>query len=164
MTAAIGFLQVADHVARNPIARAVAAARLREAVRVFATRLYLLADGELVPDDGSAAAKTLYVAWLVLFSRGQQDGADGRVMRGAISTIEQLAGRSWAWRTADASAIDAGLRRARAVFDHAQPDEVRTAWAELDGLERAIQRKAEAVRNAPPHADGSLVAIAGAQP
>ena len=152
MTAALGFLHVDDHVARNPIARAVAAQRLRAAVRNSQTGIYLLDDGDIVDADGPSWARVLYVAWLVLHARGQADSAAARVMRGAISTIEQLAKRGWAWRRIDAAAVDAGLTHARNAVDGAAAAEVRAAWAELDALERKLQRdgatRAHAAREA----------------
>ena len=66
MTAAPDFLVVGEHTARNPVARAVAQARIGQAVRDFALRLYLLpddtevmADAANVPGVGERQARAL---------------------------------------------------------------------------------------------------------
>lgn len=142
VTRTLGFLHVSEHVARNPIARAVAASRLHAAVRDSLLQIYLHADGDDVSAEGPSWARVLYVAWLVLHARGASASPDARVMRGAMSSVEQLARRGWRWSTEDAAAIDAGLTRAQQTVQGAPPSEVRTAWEELDALERGVRRSA----------------------
>lgn len=137
-TTAPDFLVVPQHVARNPVARAIARQRMERCVDLFATRLYLLADGEQVESDGTAAARVLYVAYLLLDKAGQGDAPAARVIRGGISTVEQLALRRWAWRSADAPAIDQAFQRARDTVAAAAAVEVQRAWAELYRLEAQI--------------------------
>ena len=48
-------------------------------MRTFATRLYLLAEGEQVESDGTAAARSLYVAYLVLERLDLSGAAPGAV-------------------------------------------------------------------------------------
>jgi hypothetical protein len=53
---------VPEHVARNPVARAIAKAQMTEAVRDFCTRIYLPADAlEACPCCGSSARVWEYV-------------------------------------------------------------------------------------------------------
>ena len=136
MTGAPGFLQVSEHVARNPIGRAVARRLLAVGVRDFLIRLHLLADGELVAADGVASAKVLMVAFEVLRQRGLDGGPDAGVIRGAISAVEQLSTRGWRWRIQDAAAIDAGMQRAEVIAGAASAAEMLAAWLVIGQIER----------------------------
>ena len=60
-TVAPDVLLVHRDVAANPVARAIARHRLRLAVRNFATRIYMLQEGEDVCSDADAAARTVYI-------------------------------------------------------------------------------------------------------
>lgn len=133
-----GFLIVHPDVASNPVARAIARARLHASVQTFATRLYLLQEGEAVEADGTAAARVLYVAYLLLDGRGQGGDPPARVIRGAISALEQLALRGWTWHTRDATAVDQALEHARAAVDAAKAADVQRAWAELYRIDARI--------------------------
>lgn len=133
-----GFLLVDRHVALNPVAQAVMRARLDRTVAVFATRLYLLQPDEKVPADGMAAARVLFVATLVLDAHGASDSAASRVMRGAISTIEQLARRQWRWRPEFAAAIDVGLQHAQDTVRQYGPRAVQAAWLRLAEIDARL--------------------------
>jgi len=65
MTTAPDFRLVDEHVARNPVAQAIAKSQLTIATRDFQTRLYLLQDGEDVTGDVMASSKVLAVAQAV---------------------------------------------------------------------------------------------------
>lgn len=131
-----GFAVVDEHVARNPVARAIARQRLTQAVRDFATRIYLLADGELVKADGLAAARVLAVAIRVCEQRGQQASTECRVMRGGLEAVVNLSARRWAWRRADATAIEVAIQHAQHVFNGATAEEQRNAHRFVINLER----------------------------
>lgn len=132
------FLVVDQHVARNPIARAIARTRLERCVRTFATRLYLLQEGEQVCEDGTAAARSLYVAYLALERAGQASSPAARVIHGGVSTLEALALRQWRWHTRDAAAIDTALQYAAETVNATPPADMQRAWAELYRLEARI--------------------------
>lgn len=144
MIGAPGFLVVGQQVARNPVARAIARQRMASSVRDFSIRLHLLADGELVSADAVASAKVLMVAFEVLHAAGLQDSPPASVIRGAISTLEQLALRGWRWRTQDATAIDAGLQRAQMVASAASAVDMQRAWRALDEIEERIAASRQA--------------------
>lgn len=135
MTAAPDFLVVGEHVARNPVARAVARARITQAVRDFLLRLYLLPDATEVQADADAAAKVLAVAIAVCEAAGQLHSADCRVMHGGMGAVVDLARRRWHWRSADAVALDQALQRALAVYQAATAEQVQHAWRRVAGME-----------------------------
>lgn len=128
----LAFWQVPQHVARNPIARALARARLRQSCTEFALQLYSLPPGAYVASEALAASRVLMVAMhaLVLTQRGESP--DARVIAGGVSTLAQLSERGWRWRTVDAPAIDAALVRARDVMAAAPAQLVQRAWIELE--------------------------------
>ena len=132
------FVVTDQHVARNPVARAIARQQLTTAVRDFATRLYLLADGEPVQADGLAAARVLAVAIRVCEMRGQQDSPACRVMRGGLEAVVQLSARRWAWRRADASALDTAIHHAQQVFAGATALEQKAAHRFVIALEQQV--------------------------
>ena len=136
MTAAApGFLYVEEHVARNPVARAIARHRVADAVRDFQTRLYLLSDGENVQTDVMAAAKVIAVALAVRQHAGQLGAADARVMQGSMGQLATIAERGFVWRTTDAVAIDVGLQRAVEVYRAASAQQIQAAHKHVGRIE-----------------------------
>lgn len=132
------FVVVPPHVARNPVARAIARQRITSAMLDFRLRLYQIDDGEHVPADGLTAARVLAVAIRVAELRGQSDGADCRVMRGGLEAMVALSARRWRWRCADAPALDSALTRALQVYRGASAVEQQRAYAFVMELERTL--------------------------
>lgn len=126
------FRLVDQHVARNPVARAIARRNVQAAVRDFSLRLYLLPDGHLVQEDAQAAAHVLMVALEIRAAQRDHDSADVRVMRGGISALTDIALRGYRWRQIDARAIDCALQRATAVFAAASATQVQDAWHTIE--------------------------------
>ena len=131
---------VPEHVARNPVARAIAKRQMTEAVRDFSTRVYLLADGEDARADGTASARVLAIGIRLCEQRGQEDGPACRVMRGGMEAIVGLAQRKWRWRRLGAAAIDQALHNALDTVRSASPDEMQRAWRFVQQLERQAER------------------------
>lgn len=126
------FLIVDEHVARNPIARAIAKRRIDQSVRVFTIRVYMLRNGEQVASDIQAAAKVMTVAIAIL----EQRGLDDPVIRGGISCCTACARRRFAWHEVDAVAIAQALRRANDVYQAAGAVETQRAFALVTRIER----------------------------
>ena len=142
MSSAPEFLMVGEHVARNPVARAVARQRLRQAMMEFQTRLYMLSDGEYVPVDCQAAAKALAVAAATLEHQGLGDSIECRIIAGGLGAISDIARTKWLWRTRHAGAIDTALEHAKEVYTRASAEDVnaahrRVARIELEAATRA---------------------------
>ncbi len=124
-------LVVDEHVARNPLAQAVAKARQIQSARDFGIRLYLLQDGEDALSDGVAAARVVRLALILCEQRGAPLSAEARVLAGAVSTLLGLAQRRWAWRCMDAAAIDTGLQRAIEEVQRSSAAQMAKAWQQL---------------------------------
>jgi hypothetical protein len=133
--AAVDFLVVDEHVARNPVARAVARNRISSGTRDFMLRLYLLPEGADVAADCQVAAKVLATAIAVLEAQGQHDSPNCRVMAGAMGALVGLSGRRWKWRTVDAVALDQALQRALQVYSTASAQQLQRAYVRVAQLE-----------------------------
>ena len=137
------FRVVPMHVARNPVARAVAITRMRQAVLDFQLRLHLLPDGQKVDGDVYAALQVLTVCLLSLEELGRAESADARVMRGAQSTLLQCASHGSTWRTEYAQAIDIGLARAVDTFRLLPADVTARAWQQMRRIEEQAGTNAD---------------------
>lgn len=129
------FVVVPQHVASNPVARAIQRARINAAVRDFTTRLHLLQPGEQVATDVMATSHVLHIALHVLEQRGQLDDAAARVIRGGISCLVQLSNARFLWQATMAIPIDTALDRARQVVTAATPRELQAAYRHLGTLQ-----------------------------
>jgi len=127
-----GFLVVSEHMARNPIARAIQRQRIERSTRDFRIRLHMLGDGEVVASDAIASAKVLAVALGVLQMQGAEGCTAWRLMRGGTSALQQLSERGFRWRTADAVAVDVALEHAAATVTTAPAELVRRAWIDSE--------------------------------
>lgn len=136
-TLAPDFRVVREHVARNPVARAIARRNLTEAVRDFSIRLHLLHDGELVAADAQASARVLAIAIHVCDYTLGADSVNSRVMCAGMRCLEQLAARGFKWRMLDAVAIEQALRYAVDVYNAASAEQVNAAWRHVRRLETA---------------------------
>ena len=127
-----GFLAVDQHVARNPIARAIQRQRIDRTTRDFRIRVHLLQDGEIVTADAIASAKVLAVALGVLQMQGAEGCTAWRLMRGGTSALQQCSERGFRWHTADAVAVDVALEHAAVTVSTAPAALVQRAWIESE--------------------------------
>lgn len=113
----MSFFSIVDqHVARNPVARAVQKRRIEAAIRDYQTALYLAADGSDQVANASAGAN---------------------VMRGALSALLQSAVPGARWRAINAGAVDVGMSRAASVILSSPAEVTREAWKYVSSLEAA---------------------------
>lgn len=137
-TGAPDFLLVDKHVALNPVARAIARRRMRQAMLDFQIRLRLLTDGEAVPLDCQAAAKVLAVAAAALDYQGQGDSAAARVIAGGMGALADMAGAGWLWRSRHATAVDEALKRAEQAYATAPGRITQLAHLHVQGIEQRV--------------------------
>lgn len=130
------FLYVDEHVARNPVAQAIAKSRLTLATRDFQTRLYLLREGEVIQSDVEAAAKVLAVALAVLASRQQAESPEARIMAGGMSALAQCSQLGFVWRKRNTAAVDIALQWALDVYRGATAIETQRAHRDVTAIER----------------------------
>jgi hypothetical protein len=123
-----GFLVVDQHVARNPVARAIQRQRIERSTRDFRIRVHMLNDGEVVHADAIASAKVLAVALGVLQMQGAEGCTAWRLMRGGLSALQQLSERDFRWRRLDAVALE----HAAATVITAPATLVQRAWMDSE--------------------------------
>ena len=140
MTIAPTFLLVDEHIGRNPVAHAMAKARVISSTRDFCTRLYMLPEGEKVHSDLQSAAKVLAVAIRIAEVAGRIDTPPGRIMRGGMQCLVQLAQRDARWRKMDAAAIDAALMHALDEYSAATAQQTQDAHRFVMSLDHAAMQ------------------------
>ncbi|MCU0920192.1 MAG: hypothetical protein MUF08_03125 [Burkholderiaceae bacterium] len=133
-TVAPDFRVVPEHVARNPVARAIAVKRIEQAARDFALRVYLLKPGDDVRSDCHAAATVLAVSLAVLELQGRADSPDARVIAGSLSGLSSLA-PSFRWRPELAVSVDQGLQRAVTTYREAPAGVVQRAYVRVRAMD-----------------------------
>lgn len=132
------FRVVPMQVARNPVARAVAMTRMRQAVLDFQLRLHFLPYDQDVMGDVHAAMQVLTVCLFSLEELGTLDQPAANVMRGAQSALLRCAERKGKWRPVDASAIDIGLQYAVDTFKVLPADVTARAWQRMPRIEQEV--------------------------
>lgn len=128
------FLVVGEHIARNPVARAVARKRIEAATRDFLLRMYLLADGTNVQADAHAASVVLAVGIAIEEDAGRAGESDSRVMAGGMSTLVGLSQTRFQWHHRHAAALDVALQRALDVLNRATALQVQDAHRKVAAL------------------------------
>lgn len=136
MKAAEAFRVVPMHVARNPVARAVAMTRMRQAVLDFQLRLHFLPYDQQVMGDVHAAMQVLTVCLFSLEEMNVLDQPGASVMRGAQSALLNCAARQGRWRPIDAPAVDVGLAYAVDTFKLLPADVTARAWRRMHKIEQ----------------------------
>ena len=134
-TSAPQFRHVPEHVARNPIAQAIARRNLTLAARDFQISLYLLAEGDDVTADVIAASKLLAVAMAILAARQHDSSTEARIIAGGMSCLAQCSQRHFRWHPRDAVAIDMALASAVTVYRGATPLETQRAYQRITAAE-----------------------------
>lgn len=129
------FQVVPMHVARNPVARAIAITRMRQAVLDFQLRLHFLPYDQQVMGDVHCAMQVLTVCLFSLEELGRADEPAARVMRGAQQALLQCAGRKGLWRPEYAQPVDIGLQRAVETFKLLPADVTARAWQRMRRIE-----------------------------
>lgn len=132
------FLSVSEHVACNPVARAVSAARLQAGVRDFrATRLALLLDGDDASGDVHVCVTLLTVCILAMDLAGHAEHDGVPQMREAKRLLIECAKRGGKWQVADTPAVDEALLCAMDLYPQLGAQPVRDAWARIHRVEGA---------------------------
>lgn len=117
----IGFHVVPEHVARNPVARAMAKRRMDAQWRDHAIRIHTMIDGEDARGDIQVTSFLLAVAMKALEFEGKTESADGRVITGGMGALRDMAVTGNVWRTRHRNSVDVAMQRAKEVFDKSPP-------------------------------------------
>lgn len=128
------FLQrVSKQTAQNPVARAVARDQLHKMLNDQGLRLYLKAKGDTCAElaNGLGSCLTMvYAACVLDHNNIDLDGPQVRILRGGISTCQQLAA-SDKYDPTCAVAIDMALDCAESLNRQVSPLAMTMAWREL---------------------------------
>lgn len=124
-----------NKIANNPVARSIARNNLTKAMTHLALRIYSLDSrepcGDLLQEVGFVLALIGMAA-----ERDPAIGLDNpgvRVIRGALSAVEQMSG-SGKWDRAQAAAIEHGVNTAIELNRVIKQQHLITAWNQIQGM------------------------------
>lgn len=121
------FSVVDEHVARNPIARALARQAMRTSVRDI-TLAWYVPTPYCDPGDVAACKRALDVAIVVLDLMNGGGTPPHTAMAQARAVLYQVVERGYRWRIQDAPAIDIGLQHALDVLRDSDAKTQQRAW------------------------------------
>lgn len=125
--------RVSKQTAQNPVARAVARDQLHKMLNDQRLRLYLKAKGDACAElaNGLGSCLTMVYAACVLDRNNiDLDGPQVRILRGGISTCQQLASTD-KYEPQCAVAIDMALECAESLNKQVSPLAMTMAWCEF---------------------------------
>lgn len=124
----------------NPVARAVARAKLHQTIVSQKIKLYLMNEGE----DCGEVCEGIGMTLAVLGYAAEIDPKIGphdstvRILRGGLSACQSmlLTGK---WAKINTVAIDVALDAAEVINQQVSPDCINKAWKALSAMEAAVQ-------------------------
>lgn len=129
------FQTTEQHIARNPIARAVAKKRLRSSMIDACIKFYLTPNGDKLVEDVDATATVLATAQEILLARQEEDP----VIKGAMSVCQECAQRSFLWQQKYAVTLDVALQRAMSIYMTAPAIEVQNAFQKINSIRDQVR-------------------------
>lgn len=94
------------NVARNPVARAIAAQQLKKRMIDHRIQLFMLYEGDNAREHVLPIADPIFIMAYALEMMGQEDSVDHRKLRSAMRLLVDCSERKFTWRKADAITID----------------------------------------------------------
>lgn len=118
-------------VARNPVARAVAAQQLKKRMIDHRIQLFLLHEGDNAAEHILPISDAIFVMAYALGEAGEEDSVDHRKLRSAMLVLVDCSKRGFTWRKSEAitidNAIDICVNRWRSIH----PDILQEAIAHI---------------------------------
>ena len=100
--------KVSKNTAKNPVARAIAKQKLREAVTTQRIAIFLRNDGEDFRDTALTLALPMY-AVMMCFEETGEDSPDMRKLKGGCAVLKQISETGFVWRKEYAISLDNAL-------------------------------------------------------
>lgn len=135
-------LTLDPNLARNPVARGLAVARLRSTTCTALIRLHLLEEGEPMQDLLHPLAQSLAVLERGLALDGHEQHPDALRVQEALEAAVDLARGGWLWRRRCLALLDDGMERVRVLYPTLSLKAVAGAWR---AVAEASARAAKAV-------------------
>lgn len=121
--------KVKKAVGMNPIARAIAKQRLKQAILGYRVAVYLMDQGEPAESDYTVMA-TIFAS--TMGAMPSQSDVDYRKLKAGMSVCAQAALRGWTWDMADAVTLDNALEIVLDVFPKLPPqaanESIKRVW------------------------------------
>lgn len=119
------------HVGANPVAQAIAKAKLHSAILDQQLRIYLMEDGEPCAELCEGVGMTLAVVGYASELSGLGDTPQNRVLRGGLSACQQML-LADKWNGTNATAVSNALDAAEQLNRQVRPDFINRAWKSLN--------------------------------
>lgn len=140
---ATAFRSVPQHVARNPVARAVERARLRKARLDTALELAMLADWEHAPSILCGVADAVAMAIKAIEGMDDPDYL-GDAMVDAMDALTEMSGQGFVWRVKHREAVINAFEIAVDILMGTSPQERLKAWAWSQAVARKVREEVAA--------------------
>lgn len=121
MSGTLGFKEVDEHIARSPVARAIARRRIELAARDFRLRLYFIEEGTIISELDRAVVE------LVLRVAARVASAPPEITEG-VRALGRLRATGFAWNPAEAPVLDAALVAVVTLYSTAKATELNAAY------------------------------------
>lgn len=100
--------KVSKNTAKNPVARAIAKQKLREAVTTQRIAIFLRNEGEDFRDTTLVLAVPVFAVMMCL-DEMKEDSADSRKLKSGCAVLKQIAETGFVWRKSYAITLDNAL-------------------------------------------------------
>ena len=101
--------KVKKNTALNPVARAIAKEKMKEAVTTQRIAIFFLDDDEVCADTATVLALPIYALMISLERIGELDSGDARKLKSGCKVLGELSERGFKWRKSYAITIDNSL-------------------------------------------------------
>lgn len=101
--------KVSKNTALNPVARAIARQKMKDAVTTQRIAIFLLNEEEKCADTAVVLSLPIYAMMISLERMGELESGDIRKLKSACTVLGELAERGFAWRKAYTITIDNSL-------------------------------------------------------
>lgn len=126
--------KVTKNTAKNPVARAVAVQRLRQAVTTQRIAVFMMEDGEDCRGTTVELALPVF-AVMTCFDAMKEDSADSRRLKSGCAVLSQLAQSGFIWRKTYAITLDNALEICERRWITIKPELLNSALSQLESSE-----------------------------
>ena len=126
--------KVSKNTALNPVARAIAREKMKEAVTTQRIAIFLLDDDEACADTAVVLSLPIYAMMICLERMGELDSGDARKLKSACKVLGELAERQFKWRKAYAITIDNSLEICQRRWSGILPNMLHKVLSELESV------------------------------
>lgn len=126
--------KVKKNTALNPVARAIAREKMKEAVTTQRIAIFMFEEDEACADTAVVLSLPIYAITVSLEQMGETDSGDIRKLKSACKVLGELAERQFKWRRAYAITIDNSLEICQRRWSGIPPNILNKVLNELESV------------------------------